>query len=174
MIRLRSTVVWIGALTTMSALSGCVTLGIGQTGATAGAPTAVTTSAASSTSAAAPSSRPSDPTTNPPRGTGVSNSPTTSKIAPPPPDNATPPGTELKIGQPAISSYDSLGQVNNVEVTIVSITKGKQADLVNFDIKDAALKLATPFYVVSQYKLCLLYTSPSPRDRTRSRMPSSA
>ena len=24
------------------------------------------------------------------------------------------------------------------------------------------------------YKLCLLYTSPSPRDRTRSRMPSSA
>ena len=25
-----------------------------------------------------------------------------------------------------------------------------------------------------QYKDCLLYTSPSPRDRTRSRMPSSA
>ena len=25
-----------------------------------------------------------------------------------------------------------------------------------------------------QYKICLLYTSPSPRDRTRSRMPSSA
>jgi len=25
-----------------------------------------------------------------------------------------------------------------------------------------------------QYKTCLLYTSPSPRDRTRSRMPSSA
>ena len=27
---------------------------------------------------------------------------------------------------------------------------------------------------VSGYMLCLLYTSPSPRDRTRSRMPSSA
>ena len=27
---------------------------------------------------------------------------------------------------------------------------------------------------VSQHKACLLYTSPSPRDRTRSRMPSSA
>ena len=26
----------------------------------------------------------------------------------------------------------------------------------------------------SQYSVCLLYTSPSPRDRTRSRMPSSA
>ena len=29
-------------------------------------------------------------------------------------------------------------------------------------------------YVDLQYKVCLLYTSPSPRDRTRSRMPSSA
>ena len=27
---------------------------------------------------------------------------------------------------------------------------------------------------IGQYKSCLLYTSPSPRDRTRSRMPSSA
>ena len=28
--------------------------------------------------------------------------------------------------------------------------------------------------VLNQYEFCLLYTSPSPRDRTRSRMPSSA
>ena len=28
--------------------------------------------------------------------------------------------------------------------------------------------------VISRYQSCLLYTSPSPRDRTRSRMPSSA
>ena len=27
---------------------------------------------------------------------------------------------------------------------------------------------------LTQYEICLLYTSPSPRDRTRSRMPSSA
>jgi len=27
---------------------------------------------------------------------------------------------------------------------------------------------------IAEYKACLLYTSPSPRDRTRSRMPSSA
>ena len=27
---------------------------------------------------------------------------------------------------------------------------------------------------IDEYQLCLLYTSPSPRDRTRSRMPSSA
>ena len=30
------------------------------------------------------------------------------------------------------------------------------------------------FYIALGYKGCLLYTSPSPRDRTRSRMPSSA
>eukprot|EP00657_Telonema_sp_P-1_P007989 TRINITY_DN28445_c0_g1_i1.p1 TRINITY_DN28445_c0_g1~~TRINITY_DN28445_c0_g1_i1.p1 ORF type:complete len:154 (+),score=44.58 TRINITY_DN28445_c0_g1_i1:3-464(+) len=29
-------------------------------------------------------------------------------------------------------------------------------------------------YLNGEYKICLLYTSPSPRDRTRSRMPSSA
>src|SRR5665811_566087 len=34
--------------------------------------------------------------------------------------------------------------------------------------------LWTRFYYPSLYKACLLYTSPSPRDRTRSRMPSSA
>ena len=28
--------------------------------------------------------------------------------------------------------------------------------------------------IFDKYRLCLLYTSPSPRDRTRSRMPSSA
>ena len=32
----------------------------------------------------------------------------------------------------------------------------------------------TDFDIVSQGSSCLLYTSPSPRDRTRSRMPSSA
>jgi len=30
------------------------------------------------------------------------------------------------------------------------------------------------FIVTTRFKPCLLYTSPSPRDRTRSRMPSSA
>ena len=33
---------------------------------------------------------------------------------------------------------------------------------------------ATPFGTLLHFKNCLLYTSPSPRDRTRSRMPSSA
>ena len=30
------------------------------------------------------------------------------------------------------------------------------------------------FHTIEQIQSCLLYTSPSPRDRTRSRMPSSA
>ena len=33
---------------------------------------------------------------------------------------------------------------------------------------------ASPDYVVDEVKICLLYTSPSPRDRQKSRMPSSA
>ena len=34
--------------------------------------------------------------------------------------------------------------------------------------------LPTPAELAAQNEFCLLYTSPSPRDRTRSRMPSSA
>ena len=34
--------------------------------------------------------------------------------------------------------------------------------------------LQVPVPVTTQIGVCLLYTSPSPRDRTRSRMPSSA
>ena len=37
-----------------------------------------------------------------------------------------------------------------------------------------AVKQNDPTIAVAQYVSCLLYTSPSPRDRTRSRMPSSA
>ena len=35
-------------------------------------------------------------------------------------------------------------------------------------------KLESAHNMSREYKICLLYTSPSPRDRTRSRMPSSA
>ena len=38
----------------------------------------------------------------------------------------------------------------------------------------AQAPLSTAFTYQGQLKSCLLYTSPSPRDRTRSRMPSSA
>ena len=38
----------------------------------------------------------------------------------------------------------------------------------------ANVYLAILYYVTGQYQTCLLYTSPSPRDRQKSRMPSSA
>ena len=44
--------------------------------------------------------------------------------------------------------------------------------LIGFGGKIAAYPITVPIY--EWYKDCLLYTSPSPRDRTRSRMPSSA
>ena len=37
-----------------------------------------------------------------------------------------------------------------------------------------AAKRLQPLFISPDTKICLLYTSPSPRDRTRSRMPSSA
>ena len=41
-------------------------------------------------------------------------------------------------------------------------------------VKFPSYEKALEFYNSEEYKPCLLYTSPSPRDRTRSRMPSSA
>ena len=47
--------------------------------------------------------------------------------------------------------------------------EGKSYPYCPLDISSAS----HPFYT-GKHKFCLLYTSPSPRDRTRSRMPSSA
>ena len=41
------------------------------------------------------------------------------------------------------------------------------------EVKDLGIPMGAPFHHY-QHTFCLLYTSPSPRDRTRSRMPSSA
>ena len=41
-------------------------------------------------------------------------------------------------------------------------------------VDDVGLFKALIKYFEASYNICLLYTSPSPRDRTRSRMPSSA
>ena len=48
-------------------------------------------------------------------------------------------------------------------------------EFVNHKILDCIGDLYTTGYrIIASIKCCLLYTSPSPRDRTRSRMPSSA
>ena len=46
-------------------------------------------------------------------------------------------------------------------------------DVVNYDSKKV-LMCKNIYTCVHDRDICLLYTSPSPRDRTRSRMPSSA
>ena len=64
-----------------------------------------------------------------------------------------------------------------LEELINSIKQFKDSESVAICILDAGLteqqkeKLSNK---VDEIKSCLLYTSPSPRDRTRSRMPSSA
>ena len=44
----------------------------------------------------------------------------------------------------------------------------------NFGNSTNPISIISAFKFIIGYKSCLLYTSPSPRDRTRSRMPSSA
>ena len=53
--------------------------------------------------------------------------------------------------------------------TIAIIGYGSQGHAHALNLKDSGMDV-----IVGLYKGCLLYTSPSPRDRTRSRMPSSA
>ena len=52
-----------------------------------------------------------------------------------------------------------------LEGAAFSITKASFAPITDLDPSD---------YLVEEVQRCLLYTSPSPRDRTRYRMPSSA
>ena len=62
--------------------------------------------------------------------------------------------------------------------TTVTIDWGETINDSNFDIADLSVNVGTLgetlTETVTDRKYCLLYTSPSPRDRTRSRMPSSA
>ena len=58
-------------------------------------------------------------------------------------------------------------------------TLDKEKPRITHYLAECFLKIAThlsfrPNFINYMYKDCLLYTSPSPRDRTRSRMPSSA
>ena len=59
-----------------------------------------------------------------------------------------------------------LQSINNNSVSLEDV-KGKNGTLIMFICNHCP-------YVKAIIKDCLLYTSPSPRDRTRSRMPSSA
>ena len=62
---------------------------------------------------------------------------------------------------------------------MISITEANQnfsrvARMVDEQGPVIVLKNNTPKYLIIEFNSCLLYTSPSPRDSTLSRMPSSA
>ena len=64
------------------------------------------------------------------------------------------------------------GRIGRVHASTISMHAHSKLVAVADVIEDNAQKLARDFG--GQACTCLLYTSPSPRDRTRSRMPSSA
>ena len=71
-------------------------------------------------------------------------------------------------------SKDVLSHMDN---EIIEKIKGmgnysSEGKIKSFDLKDLILKCE--IVILASNSNCLLYTSPSPRDRTRSRMPSSA
>ena len=56
---------------------------------------------------------------------------------------------------------------------VLNVEKGYVYKISDFEWMKGA-KEAIKYLNEADYLVCLLYTSPSPRDRTRSRMPSSA
>ena len=65
------------------------------------------------------------------------------------------------------------------DIATIGITDYAQSeiqDIVYVELPEIGTQIThkTGFGVIESVKACLLYTSPSPRDRTRSRMPSSA
>ena len=59
------------------------------------------------------------------------------------------------------------------DALVITVEPGLTGALMSHDATSAVLETDLPFTLGETYT-CLLYTSPSPRDRTRSRMPSSA
>ena len=76
-------------------------------------------------------------------------------------------------------SVSSSFEEKTVVPVLVSPRKGQivvdDKELKNYKVELEHLSTSKSKKInIFQYKNCLLYTSPSPRDRTRSRMPSSA
>ena len=72
-----------------------------------------------------------------------------------------------KQGTDIARSFDGLNNPQNLEESFKYAKEGGM-------IAQGALSLTVSPYHTIEYYICLLYTSPSPRDATLSRMPSSA
>ena len=82
-----------------------------------------------------------------------------------------PPGLGLKVERLAFAPSRDLNSRELADILTADLVQSRQVEVVDRAHLDAVLReqeLGASGYV------CLLYTSPSPRDRTRSRMPSSA
>ena len=72
-----------------------------------------------------------------------------------------------KALHPDTRSPDAAGDLGEVLEAYASLTDR------HFDASDL-VAASVEIFSIEELRACLLYTSPSPRDRTRSRMPSSA
>ena len=76
----------------------------------------------------------------------------------------------MKIRDKVLPVLRPLGgeeEIASLRESIESVWRGKGPKVAEFEKKFAEM-------VGAKYALCLLYTSPSPRDKRQSRMPSSA
>ena len=67
-----------------------------------------------------------------------------------------------------------LGLILSITGVAIIVTRLDLAKLINLDLNKGDLWLLVAMLSWAIYSTCLLYTSPSPRDRQKSRMPSSA
>ena len=63
---------------------------------------------------------------------------------------------------------------NMEDITLRAIETLKKSDIILAEDTRHAKKLLKHYNILTKVNSCLLYTSPSPRDRISSRMPSSA
>ena len=83
-------------------------------------------------------------------------------------------GREPLLLQTIESIFQQDIDVQLVEVIVVSKAVFADTDPLLLKLAEFGVKDRVRFVTIPQDKTCLLYTSPSPRDRQKSRMPSSA
>ena len=86
-------------------------------------------------------------------------------------------GTDIMLSEYEVNSRQSTDHLVNQHLPLVKRLASQLAVKLpsHIEIEDLIqVGLIGLLKAVEDYQSCLLYTSPSPRDRTRSRMPSSA